>query len=1569
MKSGNRICWPSFFLLAVCLILGAPVALRAAPGDLVSETFERSASQADIASVYPAWRFIPAGGNSTVSVTGGQLRLGGDSSTSTGFQFMTASTDEFTLDVDLGAFPGDYCYNVGIQIGVNNIVFHPGYPGTALRVEGTGGFSNTDIGFTLAAEILHPFRLSGDGLGNFTITLTDALNVDNTFSKSFSNPSSLGGFLSITRAGCPGLYGEVVADNFHLTTPAALAAEAGGPYYGAPGYTVTLDGRGSSQEDPAKWITAWDWDLDGDGQFDDASGPMVPFLCGAEGVTTIVALQVTDSAGQTDMDTALVTSFGDPAAPTITVDPSLVFYGDAVAFNGSTAANIVSYSWNSNIDGPLSTQKDFSTNVLSLMGSQTTTHTIQYCVSDNLVPPRTACAETVVIVHARHERTDLVLEWGDISFWVGGTEVTNPAPGNVVTVQATVHNLSDHATEAGTLTFTDTYDGIGLPASIAGAVLPAIAPRGEATVTATWNTAGLPEGYHLVEVNAPHDALETYFDNNSATHFIVLGNIPAQGNIALDLYNTSYTNPVQTGERFGVSGKLRYLWASSSQLPLTGGQVTLYLNGQQWQTLSVVGGSFAQEVVAPLTPGTYTLGIEATDATLTRRWNYSLTVNPLPGPDLAVTYIRLSNQVAEEATTVYATIANRGDFDYTLGTGEFVRNHLVVYGPSGEAIWAGDQDAAEPIPHGTSVTVAFEGWTPAQEGTYRFEVTTDVLDVVAEEYEGPDNVGNASYYLYPHHADLEVLQLSQQCGNISALVRNNGGLPASNWQLKFADGLGVWCETAPAASFAGIGTAQWVVCPSAYPFATRQNPATITVTALSDNDQVPENNELPGTFTFNNEVDFAVNDLWVNDQPYSGSNLVHLSNVTARVYNRLQAQVVNNRCLAASGQIEFLVDGVVKASQAVSLGAGQTSWITISGVEFLDTDFTAAANYTLTGRISVTTPDMVDALRSNDLRAEPMAVVPAMVNYQVTSAGIGFPFDPTTPHPRPRDAILTTAPICNVGLATGTNYQVAFYEEGVEQIGDVQTIATPLPPGLNNCVTISPQAGGSPVYWGTGRSGHHVILVPAAPNAGSQDDPDDANNQATRKVWVNFAPRAQGSVLDPKAAWRPNEAVSFSGAGSDDALDLDLLGQVKKYHWEFGDTTTAVTDAPQDTVTHQYAMPGTYIVKLTVEDNSSVLSEQVTLAGMVVVAQPDLTVSGVSGTPTALTTGQIINVSATVSNLAPSDSGVPCTVKFLLTVNGVVGDSDDVELGAVTVAALAGSGSTTASGSFAVPAGAAGTCAVAAVVDSAGVVTDSNEGNNTAVGTAVTVSQQLPDLIVSAVSPGTTTVTAGQTMTVSVTVKNQGQGAAAASLAGIYFSLNNSLSADDLFVASVPINALAAGASQARSNYTITVPAGVPAAKYFLIGGADYDVTIMESVETNNTRTATKTVTVSAPKPDLVIDAISNPPASARLGDTFPVTFTVRNAGQVPASAFVIGLYFSSDAAIATSDTWSVDSPSIASLAAGATEEVTVTVVVPAVRTGRSYYVGAYADRSLQVTEASETNNGKASTAKVAVAK
>ncbi|MBZ5560323.1 MAG: thrombospondin type 3 repeat-containing protein [Acidobacteriia bacterium] len=81
-------------------------------------------------------------------------------------------------------------------------------------------------------------------------------------------------------------------------------ANAGGPYSANVGASVVLDGSGSI--DPGGAVTAYAWDLNGDGVFDDATGatPTVTFPAAVEG---FVGLQVTDADGHTNIAYAHVT--------------------------------------------------------------------------------------------------------------------------------------------------------------------------------------------------------------------------------------------------------------------------------------------------------------------------------------------------------------------------------------------------------------------------------------------------------------------------------------------------------------------------------------------------------------------------------------------------------------------------------------------------------------------------------------------------------------------------------------------------------------------------------------------------------------------------------------------------------------------------------------------------------------------------------------------------------------------------------------------------------------------------------------------------------------------------------------------------------------------------------------------------------------------------------------------------------------------------------------------------------------------------------------------------------------
>jgi hypothetical protein len=77
-------------------------------------------------------------------------------------------------------------------------------------------------------------------------------------------------------------------------------ADAGGPYYGEVNELITFDG--SASYDPNEGpplndhIVSWDWDMDGDGQYDDASGETIQWSWPTPH-SGVIGLKVTDSFG------------------------------------------------------------------------------------------------------------------------------------------------------------------------------------------------------------------------------------------------------------------------------------------------------------------------------------------------------------------------------------------------------------------------------------------------------------------------------------------------------------------------------------------------------------------------------------------------------------------------------------------------------------------------------------------------------------------------------------------------------------------------------------------------------------------------------------------------------------------------------------------------------------------------------------------------------------------------------------------------------------------------------------------------------------------------------------------------------------------------------------------------------------------------------------------------------------------------------------------------------------------------------------------------------------------------
>ncbi|MCK6547496.1 putative Ig domain-containing protein [Myxococcota bacterium] len=133
---------------------------------------------------------------------------------------------------------------------------------------------------------------------------------------------------------------------------------------------------------------------------------------------------------------------------------------------------------------------------------------------------------------------------------------------------------------------------------------------------------------------------------------------------------------------------------------------------------------------------------------------------------------------------------------------------------------------------------------------------------------------------------------------------------------------------------------------------------------------------------------------------------------------------------------------------------------------------------------------------------------------------------------------------------------------------------------------------------------------------------------------------------------------------------------------------------------------------------------------------------------------------------------------------------------------------------------------------------------------------------------------------------------------------------------------------------------------------------VVEANENNNSVISSTYTRLLEGKPDLEVQRVTTPVATATAGDTLPVSFRVKNIGGLPANNAEVAVMLSTNPVITPQDVEL--SRFTLTLGPQETSEQTINVTIPANTNSGRYYLGVFADATAAIDELEESNNGLA---------
>jgi len=381
------------------------------------------------------------------------------------------------------------------------------------------------------------------------------------------------------------------------------------------------------------------------------------------------------------------------------------------------------------------------------------------------------------------------------------------------------------------------------------------------------------------------------------------------------------------------------------------------------------------------------------------------------------------------------------------------------------------------------------------------------------------------------------------------------------------------------------------------------------------------------------------------------------------------------------------------------------------------------------------------------------------------------------------------------------------------------------------------------------------------------------------------------------------------------------------------------------------------------EWNNSLISSACGLGQIVVLPPPsgvDLVLDSFSHSPCTIDEGDQVSVSMVASNIGGTAAG-GFRIGVYRSSDSVI-NINDYLLGYQSVATLGPGGSSAHSASFTI--NIAGSYYIGGIVDYLNQVVEGSENNNSRLtsscsGKVLVEPPPSVDLIMDSVTHYLCTADIGSSITVDSKAKNNG-GVPASFEVGIYLSTDTTITPSDHRIGEYMVNSLNPGSTHSNSS-GYTVPTLLSAGTYYVGGIADWNGSVSESNEGNNSLRSSScsngSLTVTdPPTPDLTMTTVSHSGCSANQGASITVNSTIMNSGGTTAASSEVGIYLSTNTTISTIG-YRIGSYPVPSLGAGATFSNNAGYTVPILLATGTYYVGCIADWNGNVAESNDSNN------------